>query len=58
MLREGIVTARCTVERLMKKLGLQGVRRGRRCWTTITDDLLARRIDKVNRQFAAIRPNQ
>jgi transposase InsO family protein len=58
LLREGIVTARCTVERLMKKLGLQGVRRGRRCWTTITDDLLARPIDKVNRQFAAIRPNQ
>ena len=57
-LREGIVTARRTVERLMKKLGLQGVRRGRRCWTTITDDLLARPIDKVNRQFAAIRPNQ
>lgn len=42
----------------MKKLGLQGVRRGRRCWTTITDDLLARPIDKVNRQFAAIQPNQ
>lgn len=58
LLREGIVTARCTVERLMKKLGLQGVRRGRRCWTTITDDLLARPIDKVNRQFAAIQPNQ
>lgn len=58
MLREGIVAARCTVERLLKKLRLQGVRRGRQCWTTIADDLLARPTDKVNRQFAATQPNQ
>ncbi|SDZ04824.1 IS3 family transposase [Nitrosomonas sp. Nm58] len=31
LLREGIVAARCTVERLMKKLELQGVRRDRQC---------------------------
>ena len=58
LLREGIHVARCTVERLMKKLGLQGVRRGKKCWTTIADDLLDRPTDKVNRQFVATRPNQ
>ncbi|MER0217540.1 MAG: IS3 family transposase [Nitrosomonas sp.] len=52
MLREGIGVARCTVKRLMKKLGMQGVRRGKKCWTTISDDLLDRPTDKVNR------PNQ
>ena len=58
LLREGIGVARCTVERLMKKLGMQGVRRGKKCWTTIADDLLDRPTDKVNRQFVATRPNQ
>ena len=58
LLREGIGVARCTVERLMKKLGIQGVRRGKKCWTTISDDLLDRPTDKVNRQFVAARPNQ
>jgi len=56
--REGIEVARCTVERLMKKLGIQGIRRGKRCWTTIADDLLDRPTDKVNRQFVATHPNQ
>ncbi|MBK7492339.1 MAG: IS3 family transposase [Nitrosomonas sp.] len=58
LLREGIGVARCTIERLMKKLGIQGVRRGKKCWTTISDDLLDRPTDKVNRQFVAARPNQ
>ncbi|QOJ20060.1 MAG: hypothetical protein HRU77_04720 [Gammaproteobacteria bacterium] len=40
-MREGIGVARCTVERLMKKLGMQGIRRGKRCRTTIVNDLLA-----------------
>lgn len=31
LIREGIRVARCTVERLMKKLGIQGVRRGKKC---------------------------
>jgi putative transposase len=35
MNREDIRVARCTVERLMKRLGLEGTRRGRRCRTTI-----------------------
>jgi transposase InsO family protein len=58
LIREGIRVARCTVERLMKKLGIQGIRRGKKCWTTIADDLLDRPTDKVNRQFVATRPNQ
>ncbi len=58
MLREGIRVARCTVERLMKKLEIQGIRRGKKCWTTIADDLLDRPTDKVKRQFVATRPNQ
>ena len=56
--RECIEVARCTVERLMKRLGIQGVRRGRKCWTTISDDTLARPADLVNRQFIAMQPNQ
>ena len=35
--REGIVVARCTVERLMAVLGIAGVVRGRRRPTTVTD---------------------
>ncbi|MBX9895023.1 MAG: IS3 family transposase [Nitrosomonas sp.] len=58
LLREGIGVACCTVERLMKKLGLQGVRRGRKCWITVADDSLYRATDKVNRQFTTARPNQ
>ena len=57
LLREGIGIARCTVARLMKKLGIQGIRRGKKCRTTPGDDLLDRPTDKVNRQFVATRPN-
>jgi transposase InsO family protein len=56
--REDVGVARCTVERLMRSLGLQGVVRGRRCRTTIADDSAARPLDRVNRQFVATRPNQ
>lgn len=56
--REDIVAARCTVERLMRSLGLQGVVRGRKCRTTIADDRAERPLDRVNRQFVATRPNQ
>lgn len=58
LIREGTRVARCTVERLMKKLGIQGIRRGKKCWTTVADDSLYRPTDKVNRQFTATRPNQ
>jgi len=56
--REQANIARCTVERLMKKLGIQGVTRGAKCWTTTTDDTLYRPSDLVKRQFQAFRPNQ
>jgi len=56
--REGQVVARCTVERLMGALGLQGVVRGRKCRTTIADDRAERPLDRVNRQFRASRPNE
>jgi len=56
--REHVDVARCTVERLMKRLGIQGVMRGAKCWTTVSDDALARPADLVNREFTAIRPNQ
>ena len=56
--REGIGIARCTVERLMKRLGLQGVRRGRVVRTTVPDASAPCPLDRVNRQFKAERPNQ
>jgi transposase InsO family protein len=55
--RDGIEIARCTVARLMKVLGIQGVRRGRRIVTTVPDELLERPRDAVNRDFAVSRPN-
>jgi transposase InsO family protein len=56
--REDIEAARCTVERLMKRLGIEGARRGRRCRTTIPDTAADRPADLVLRQFVAERPNQ
>ena len=56
--REEIPTARCTVGRLMKELGLRGVVCGKRYRTTIPDVDAQRPLDRVNRQFIADRPNQ
>jgi putative transposase len=56
--REGIVVARCTVERLMGELGLQGVRRGKTRRTTTPDATAPRPADLVERDFSATRPNQ
>ena len=56
--RDEIGVARCTVERLMRDMGLQGVVRGRRCRTTIADDAASLPKDLVKRQFVATRPNQ
>jgi transposase InsO family protein len=56
--REAFGVARCTIERLMHSLGLQGVVRGRRCRTTIADESAERPLDRVNRQFHASRPNE
>ena len=58
MNRDGITVAPCTVERLMKRLGLQGVRRGKVVRTTISDMKAPCPLDRVNRQFKAERPNQ
>ena len=56
--RESIPIGRWTVERLMKKLGIEGVVRGRSCKTTIPDELADKPLDLVNREFKASKPNQ
>ena len=56
--REGVAVARCTVERLMRKLGLRGVMRGKVVRTTVGDAKAPCPLDRVNRQFRAQRPNQ
>jgi putative transposase len=58
MNREGLSIARCAVERLMKRLGLQGVRRGKVVRTTVSDGKASCPLDRVNRVFKADRPNQ
>ena len=57
--REGVRVARCTVERLMREMGLRGAVRGR-AWTITTqaDPAAARPADLVERRFTATRPNQ
>jgi putative transposase len=57
--REGWRVARCTVERLMREMGLKGAVRGR-AWvlTTRSDAAAERPADLVDRQFVATRPNQ
>jgi transposase InsO family protein len=56
--REGISVARCTVERLMGELHLEGVRRGKPRRTTTPDAAAPRPADLVERDFSAQRPNQ
>jgi len=58
MNREGVPVARCTVERLMRHLGLHGARRGKTIRTTVPDRSAPCPLDRVNRQFKADRPNQ
>jgi putative transposase len=58
MNREGIAVARCTVERLMHEMSLQGVRRGKARKTTTPDVSGARPADLVARDFPASRPNE
>ena len=57
--RDGVTVARCTVERLMRAMGLRGTSRGR-AWvvTTHADAGAERPADLVDRQFTATRPNQ
>ena len=56
--REGIDVARCTVARLMKAMGLQGIIRGKRVTTTVSDPAAPCPLDRVNRQFKAPAPNR
>ena len=56
--REGFGVARCTVERLMGRLGIAGAVRGKKYRTTIPDELAAHPADLVQRDFTATRPNQ
>ena len=58
MRREGFEIARCTVERLMRELGLQGVIRGKPVRTTISDKAAPCPLDQVNRRFHAPAPNR
>ncbi len=57
MRREGFDIARCTVARLMRDIGIEGVVRGKKPKTTIPDRALPCPLDKVNRQFYATGPN-
>jgi putative transposase len=56
--RGGVAVARCTVERLMRDLGLRGAVRGRTFKTTIPDETATRPPDLVDRDFNASRPNE
>ena len=58
MTRDGHDVARSTVERLMKKMGLQGVIRGKPVRTTFSDKAAPCPLDHVNRQFHAAAPNR
>ncbi|MDE1917979.1 MAG: IS3 family transposase [Sphingomonadales bacterium] len=55
--REGVAVAKCTVERLMRVMGLAGVRRGKRTITTVSNPKAPCPLDKVNREFRVARPN-
>jgi putative transposase len=56
--REGHRVARCTIERLMRDLGLRGAVRGKKHRTTITDETAERPRDRVDRNFTAVAPNR
>lgn len=56
--REGIPVARCTVERLMRELGLEGARRGRKRRTTIAAPAAQRPADLVQRNFTPAAPDR
>jgi transposase InsO family protein len=57
MRREGFDVARCTVERLMKDMGIEGVIRGKKIKTTLPDKAQPCPLDKVNRQFRVPAPD-
>lgn len=55
--RDGTAVARCTVERLMRQMGLRGAVRGKETRTTVADKAAPCPADKVKRQFRAPQPN-
>lgn len=57
MMREGFPVARCTIERLMREMGLAGVIRGKPVRTTVSDKAAPCPLDHVNRRFCAPAPN-
>lgn len=59
LIRQDVKVARCTVERLMASMGLQGAIRGKAYKvTTVPDESLERPMDLVKREFTADRPDQ
>jgi putative transposase len=56
--REHVPVARCTVERLMRELGLSGVVRGKPKRTTVPDEGAPKPADLVDRDFRAPVPNR
>jgi putative transposase len=56
--REGIEVARCTIERLMRDMGLAGARRGKKVITTRPDPTASRAADLVKRRFLPLAPNR
>ena len=57
LVREGFEVARCTVARLMKQMGIEGIVRGKKVRTTIPDKAAPCPMDRVNRQFRTPAPN-
>ncbi len=57
LVREGFDVARCTVARLMKEMGIEGIVRGKKVRTTIPDKAAPCQMDRVNRQFRTPAPN-
>ncbi|WP_406253636.1 IS3 family transposase [Streptomyces atratus] len=56
--RQGHTVARCTVERLMRELGIQGAIRGKRVITTLPGGQVDRAPDRLDRDFVASAPNR
>ncbi len=56
--REGTEVARCRVERLMADIGIHGVQRGKKRFTTVANPRATRPPDLVKRRFVAERPNE
>ena len=56
--REGITVARCTVARLMRRMGRRGAVRGRSTRTTVPDRAALCPLDRVQRQFTPPQPKR